>query len=1135
MPGILMMNHSANDSVRDGENKKRFSDGKLVNGIDGRKDMAIVNGNTGKASTNGASAAASAPSVDEYAEPPPEIAHIGSDMYHPLSKLLMRVAQECYNALEETLHKMSGMSMGQQPNGATTNGAGPQDSPDVNKKKKLLLLKFAQENRAKFIKLLVLTEWGQKSAIDIGKVIDVYSWAREQVQHMDWVDIQMEAIKVHSGSARENNPDIRTALEILSTGKASWIPTLDYIPSEPVSSENALKFLRQLNTSLSIRLNVHETLLRHLRNWRIESGRATFVIEDEMEFDLVTLVEDASDQWFFLDLRLLFSSAPIIETGSAFWTALREQADIVLHEKGLTGLFDFLHSFVLTHKLSVLTSQATGLARSGWAGSLRVEPVHRELVVQYWTDRPGKKSWIEFGITSNKPKTRKASWRGPPLPSLTARWFRQGKEMLNVELDIDWNDLSMERILKRVTALHTAHILQSTIEHFDPRLSIQPSMSGSEPTDCSLTAILGTHSNSVTLSLESVTGNHIIQPASALSARAEFAMNQGREAHQIAGILTSMLSQNLRDKVQRTAQQLGWQPVIRQAIRPDAVRTAVGKNITEHAMYSPRGWAATWTLAAVIDTAGESWWIFEMGSNGTSIEYAEQIVMQRHDGSSLAIDRATLMRVERIAVQLLSFRVTARELAKENKIFTLRHEFRLHTKLAESNGIVQGWALYLQTADLLTLKPGEQPWLEDSIAVACEGLKGNGRSVWHIASGRMVKSAAADMQKLMAASPQSSFKFTADGCFKILLSTPFGADIIGELRARLRDVNRLRSFATTLQKRQMRLTSSSLQKVQFQYGPSPHNAAVSFVSENEVAVEIAPSNPHFRIQRFLSSIANDRNPSLPLVPVGDANGLDHFCTTLVLTRSLLTVLREIDTATPGNIRNPAIHVHSVFKYRLTYENPVCTFDIRLQPKDDKVYWFIEDNLKHAPDIRPTPERNPRHRRLETLQEKLKELFRGKATGWFGTRNGIVAELDAVPDALRKMNEVVLSCRMEGGYKAPPPLELPQQQQQQSNGNPPQLQRQPSQQQIQQAQQQAKQQQQAQQQQVQQQQRPQQFSPQMQRKQQPGQQPNGRPQQNGQRPTPQQIQHMQQLQQARAAQAAARQQQKQGKGDVIEID
>ena len=890
-----------------------------------------------------------------------------------------------------------------------------------------------------------------------------------------------------------------------------------------------------MNTSLSIRLNVHETLPRHLRNWRVRSGRATFIIDDEMEFDVISFVEDASEPWFFIDLRLLFSPAPTIEVPGKFYNFMKHQADYILREKGLTGLFDFLHNFILTHKISVLRSQAEQMARSGWMGSLKVEAVHRELVIQYWTDRPGRKNWIEFGTTSNKSKNGKTSWRGPPIPSLTARWFRQGKEVVDVKLDIDWKDLSMERILSRVIALHTAYMLQSTKEQFDSRLDVRVTLSGSEPTDCSLTATLGTASNSVTLSLEQITGNYITQPASGLSARAESALNQGREPAQIALILTSMLSQTLRDKIQRIAQQLGWQQITRQALRPDAVGAAVKTNVLEHALYSPRGWISTWALAAVIGTAGESWWILEMAANGTSIDYAEQITMERYDGSSLAIDRSTLTSVERIAVQLLSFRVTARELTKEQKIFSLRQECGPSIKPTEADHVVQGWVLYLQTTDLLTTKSGDQPWLEDSIAIACEGFKSDGRSVWHIASGRMVKTAAADMQKLMASSPQSSFKFTPDGTFRILLATPFGSDILGELRARLRDVNRLRSFATTLQKRQMRLASSSLQKVQFQYGPSPHTAAVFFASENEVAIEIPPSNPHHRILRLLTSIANDRSPSLPFLSFGDANGLDYFCTTLVLTRSLLTILREIETATPGNIRNPAVHVHSIFKYRLTYENPLCTFDIRLQPKNDKVYWFIEDNFQRAHEIRPTPERSPTHRRLDNLQEKLKDLFRGKSEGWFGTRKGMVAELDAVPDALRTLNEAVLSCKMEGGYKPPPPLEVPQQQQQQQqqpNGNPPQLQRQPSQQQIQQAQQQQAQQQQ------QQQNRPQQFSPQMQRKQQPGQQqPNGRPQPNGQgqRPTPQQIAHMQALQQQARANAARQQAAQQGKADVIEID
>lgn len=219
-----MMNHSAADSATEGESKKRSFDGQLVNGLDAHTDTAVSNANPGKLAVDGASTAVATPIMVQQAQLPPDIAHVGPEAYHALSKLLARIAQECYNGLEDTLHKMSGLALAKQANGM--NGVASQDNPEVNKRKKLLLLKFAQENRAKFIKLLVLTEWGQKSAVDIGKVIDLYSWAKEQAAHMDFADEQVNQIKILSAYARENNPDIRTALEVLATGKASWIPTV---------------------------------------------------------------------------------------------------------------------------------------------------------------------------------------------------------------------------------------------------------------------------------------------------------------------------------------------------------------------------------------------------------------------------------------------------------------------------------------------------------------------------------------------------------------------------------------------------------------------------------------------------------------------------------------------------------------------------------------------------------------------------------------------------------------------------------------------------------------------------------------------------------------------------------------------
>src|SRR5262245_51907948 len=131
---------------------------------------------------------------------------------------------------------------------------------------------------------------------------------------------------------------------------------MGFIPPEPISSDKALKLLRYMNTSLSIRLTVHENLPHHLQQWRVESGRATFVANDDFEFDVVSFVEDTSDQWHFIDLRLLFTPAPSVAVKSHFMHQLKFTLDGILASDGLSGCFDYLHNFILTHKINLLRS-----------------------------------------------------------------------------------------------------------------------------------------------------------------------------------------------------------------------------------------------------------------------------------------------------------------------------------------------------------------------------------------------------------------------------------------------------------------------------------------------------------------------------------------------------------------------------------------------------------------------------------------------------------------------------------------------------------------------------------------------------------------------------------------------------------
>lgn len=230
------MNSSANGGpgVRDVDSKKRVHDGKTANGDRTlvRKDSPASAPAVRTPSYNSADANGPIPAVNQMA-PPPEIDHVPDEVYHSLSKIIQRISQETYNELSETLMRMRELKA-PQLNGNLANGTSlstPQDA-EISKQKKLLLMRFALDNRAKFIKLLVLTEWGRKASVDLSKLIDLFGWAVKQRTSQDQISDQIEFMKYVMNDARQLNPDITTALQILSTGKAEWIPDVS-IPRHP--------------------------------------------------------------------------------------------------------------------------------------------------------------------------------------------------------------------------------------------------------------------------------------------------------------------------------------------------------------------------------------------------------------------------------------------------------------------------------------------------------------------------------------------------------------------------------------------------------------------------------------------------------------------------------------------------------------------------------------------------------------------------------------------------------------------------------------------------------------------------------------------------------------------------------------
>lgn len=160
---------------------------------------------------------------------PPEIERITFG-YLPLSRLITRLVQETFNGLDEVINELSDLPAPQLTQNAPINhvnshpnGNGIVHNSEANTQKKLRLLNFAQDRRAQFIKILVLSQWSRQAGA-MSKVIDLKVWLDGQRRIYDEATVWMGELKRKMAPLRMPNPDLKTALEVLSLGKASWLP-----------------------------------------------------------------------------------------------------------------------------------------------------------------------------------------------------------------------------------------------------------------------------------------------------------------------------------------------------------------------------------------------------------------------------------------------------------------------------------------------------------------------------------------------------------------------------------------------------------------------------------------------------------------------------------------------------------------------------------------------------------------------------------------------------------------------------------------------------------------------------------------------------------------------------------------------
>jgi mediator of RNA polymerase II transcription subunit 14 len=372
-------------------------------------------------------------------------------------------------------------------------------------------------------------------------------------------------------------------------------------------------------------LHDYDTIPIHFKEYTIQSGRATFKVAGEYEVDITIADEDPETQFWFIDLRFLFrpSTASLSELVKGH---IESKVNGVLLKDGLTGCYQYLHELVLTYKIGEYKRQGIALARGKWTDTIAIEPLNRAISIQYWRNKHGMpsqtRSWFIMGVGSPRRKT--AGPKSKATSHLFIRWFRDAKEVENVEIPFDTINISAEALLKSVIARHVAYILESTHDKlrqnplFSKReLGLSSHISLTEPAESFLKVQL-TNDHTITVQIEPITGRFVFSPASPPVTIWENNLNRGcidlaENAHTYIEKLRYAL---IDQAVSSCGITVGWirtgSPVRRSETLRDALKNAVPKDYSAMMWFTRSEWSKEWYLTVFPSMSGERWLLIRM-------------------------------------------------------------------------------------------------------------------------------------------------------------------------------------------------------------------------------------------------------------------------------------------------------------------------------------------------------------------------------------------------------------------------------------------------------------------------------------------------------------------------------------------
>ncbi|KAI0515288.1 mediator complex subunit MED14 [Xylaria bambusicola] len=631
MPGVVTMESGAShfQSTNHDRSNGSLTNGApdTINGIAGHAGNyntvntdAVPNGtiiNVGNSQSPG-------PFTSRMNDLPDEIQHI-TQGFVPLSALLSRLSQQTHNQLGDEIMALAKMSLPSSTMNGNTVGidVSSDDNSLENLNKKVRLLNFVQEKHGEWVKALIIANWSRK-AQPVSKLIDLmHHINKTRAIYQGSLDYMIN-IKRDLTYARIPNPDLRTALHVLSTGQAPWMPELNYVQSPQITPEEQMRWIENLNTLLSIRLNLedHENIPEQFQDFEIDSGRVTFRVPGEFEIDLTIADEDPEKQFWFIDFRFAFQPAPS-ELSDRLRDFLEMKVNEALQKDGLHGCYKFLHEFILTHKITEYVRQAMDLSKGRWADMLEVERLRRAMAIHYWSGRQpldGPQSYIIMGVSSGREFS--SSPNQNTSSRLTLRWFREGVEIKDIQFPLDEPTISTELLLNRVIGQHIEHILR----RFHDAMKIQGrfvrreaslgiNIVNNNPGESALTIQLN-HEQYLTLKVAPITGTLLaISPQSRGSFDLQSQLNKDsrRPVTEHVALLEKFRCYFVEDELNRRGKSRGWSVCNPHPVKLEETRQFLGTRGAYQLIWlKRRGIPDNWYIMVSQSLSGDQWWLIEV-------------------------------------------------------------------------------------------------------------------------------------------------------------------------------------------------------------------------------------------------------------------------------------------------------------------------------------------------------------------------------------------------------------------------------------------------------------------------------------------------------------------------------------------